>query len=554
MNKRVILGVAAMAVSASAVAQSATGDCYGTLGEGPAGLRLVVHLSAGEDAPEALRGTLDSPDQNAFGIPLGVIEAANGRLAFTVPSVGGEYEGSWDQAEQEWRGRWSQGGAILPLNLGPEPPLPPGLPAGWRAPADAALHALIEERNAPRPGQGIVIGVIEPEGARIVAGNGEADAAGFGAATLFEIGSISKVFTALILADMVAKGELALDTPAETLLPAGHRMPEHGRKITLADLASHVSGLPRLPDNLAPSDPADPYADYGEAQLLAFLDGHALSRAPGAAWEYSNLGAGLLGYLLGRAAGSDYATVLRKRITEPLGMVDTMIELPAAAEARLAPPLDAWLRPTKPWRMSVLAGAGGIRSTADDMLKFARAALEPHSPLARPMQIALATTAPTDNLRVEQVLGWQTVELGEGRRMLVHDGGTGGFRTSLALEPERGRAALVLMNSAAEPAASDLAWHVLAGTPVQPTPPVPPAPAVKTAIEMPRSEFERVVGRYDLVRKSRSRSSSRVISCALGDSERGPHRACSYSPKRHCTSSLVPWKRRCGSSPTIAVR
>jgi CubicO group peptidase (beta-lactamase class C family) len=470
MIKSVILGAAAMAVSISALAQSATGDWYGTLGEGPAALRLVVHLPAGNSAQDALRGTLDSPDQKAFGIPLGAIEAADGRLAFTVPAVAGQYEGSWDEAGQAWRGRWSQGGVSLPLDLAPEPRLPPGLPADWRAPDEEALLALIEKRNASRPGQGIVIGVIEPEGTRIVAGPVAAEGDAFDSTTLFEIGSITKVFTALILADMVAKGELALDTPAETLLPAGHRMPEHGRKISLADLALHVSGLPRLPDNLAPSDPADPYADYDEARLLAFLDSHALARAPGAAWEYSNLGAGLLGYLLGRAAGSDYATVLRERITGPLGMVDTVIELPAAAEARLAPPLDASLRPAKPWRMPILAGAGGIRSTAADMLQFARALLDPHSTLARPMQIALATAVPTDNLRVEQVLGWQTIELGAGRRMLIHDGGTGGFRTSLALEPERGRAALVLMNSAAEPASSDLAWHVLAGTPVQPTP------------------------------------------------------------------------------------
>src|SRR5690606_23777699 len=336
------------------------------------------------------------------GIPLGTIETGEGRLAFTVPAVGGQYEGRWDQDEQRWRGTWRQGAVVLPLDLGAEPPAPPlPLPDDWRAPDDEALRALIEERNAPRPGQGIVIGVVEPDGVRVVAGAATPDGAAFEGTTLFEIGSISKVFTALILADMVAKGELALDTPAETLLPPGHRMPEGARKITLADLALHVSGLPRLPGNLAMADPADPYARYDEAQLLAFLDDHALSREPGAVWEYSNLGAGLLGYLLGRAAGTDYATLLRERITGPLGMSDTMIELPATAEARLAPSLDPYLRPAKPWHLAVLAGAGGIRSSANDMLKFARAALDPGSSLARPMQVALATRVPTGAARME---------------------------------------------------------------------------------------------------------------------------------------------------------
>jgi CubicO group peptidase (beta-lactamase class C family) len=476
MSKRVILSVAAaaMGVAAPAAAQVTIGNWYGTLGEGPGALRIAVHIFAAEGGEEALRGTLDSPDQNALGIPLGAIEAADGRLAFTVPAVAGQYEGTWDQAEQRWRGRWSQGAVVLPLDLGAAPPPPPAaLPAGWRAPSDEALQALIDERSTPRPGQGIVIGVTEPEGARIVAGPTATDAGAFSGTTVFEIGSISKVFTALILADMVSKGEVSLDTPAETLLPPGHRMPQLGRKITLADLALHVSGLPRLPDNLAMTDPADPYAGYGEEELLAFLDGHALSRAPGAAWEYSNLGPGLLGYLLGRAAGSNYGRLLHERITQPLGMVDTMIDLPAEAEARMAPPLDPYLRPAKPWHMAVLAGAGGIRSTANDMLKFASAVLDPHSLLARPMQIALATTAQTGRVWVKQALGWQVISLDEGRRMLVHDGGTGGFRAALALEPGRGRAAIVLINSIAEPAAQDLASHVVAGTPVRPTPPIP---------------------------------------------------------------------------------
>src|SRR5690606_17265741 len=186
---------------------------------------------------------------------------------------------------------------------------------------------------------------------------------------------ISKVFTALLLADMASKGEVSLDDPAEKFLPEGATIPERGgKKITLAHLSTHTSGLPRLADNMPFADPEDPYADYTEAMMLAFLAQYELTRDIGEQWEYSNLGVGLLGYLLGRAAGSDYETLLRERITGPLGMTDTAITLSAEQEARFAPGLDIYMQPARPWHLNVLAGAGGIRSTANDMLEFASAA------------------------------------------------------------------------------------------------------------------------------------------------------------------------------------
>src|SRR5690606_5694549 len=113
-------------------------------------------------------------------------------------------------------------------------------------------------------------------------------------------------------------------------------MPERGGPITLRDLSTHTSGLPRMADDLGAADGIDdPFAGYGEDKLLAFLDRYEPIRDVGARWEYSNLGAGLLGYLLGRAAGTDYATLLRERITEPLGMKDTMIALPPSHVGRL---------------------------------------------------------------------------------------------------------------------------------------------------------------------------------------------------------------------------
>ena len=309
------------------------------------------------------------------------------------------------------------------------------------------------------------------------------------------------MFNALILADKVAKVEVALDDPAEKYLPAGARMPERGgRKITLKDLSTHVSGLPRLPDNMPYGDPGDPYADYTEALMLEFLGHYQLPRDIGSQAEYSNFGVGLLGYLLGRAAGSDYETLLRERITGPLDMADTSVTLSPSQQARFAPGHDEYMRPAKPWNLPTLMGAGGIRSTAKDMLKFAAAVLDPMSPIAPAMKVALAEPVKTGNPRLEQALGWQVVHPEPGRTVLMHNGGTGGYRSALALEPATGSAAVVLANSAAEPSATDLAVHVLVGSPVAPTPPVPPAPpppTVRAEVTLPTAELERVVGRYD---------------------------------------------------------
>lgn len=494
-----LLTIAAIAISAPAAAQDAAGDWRGTLEVGPGtSLPIMVHLR--RDDAGVWSGTMDSPAQGAAGIPLEGIEVLEGRLAFNVPLVAGEYAASWDEASRTWKGRWSQGGANLPLVLAVPPP-PPLLPANWELPSDAEIAALIDARIAPREGQGLVVGVLGPEGSRVVA-RGPAGAAAFDGDTVFEIGSISKVFTALILADMAAKGEVSLDDPAEKYLPDGARMPErNGRKITLRDLSTHTSGLPRLPDNMPYADPEDPYADYTEALLLAFLAGHELERDIGEKWEYSNFGVGLLGYLLGRAAGSDYATLLRERITGPLGMADTAIALSPDQLVRFAPALDTYLRPTKPWRLPALAGAGAIRSTANDMLKFASAALEPGSPIGAAMGLALGVREATGNDRVEQALGWQVFHPEPGREILMHGGGTGGFRSHLALELSTGRAAVALANSAAEPSTSDLAVHLLAGSPVAPTPPVPPppTPVVRSEVTLPAAELDRVAARYELV-------------------------------------------------------
>jgi len=178
---------------------------------------------------------------------------------------------------------------------------------------------------------GIVVGLVDATGERFLGAGATAPGGNVApdADTVFEIGSITKVFTSLILADMVGRGEVKLDDPVAKFLPASVKLPERdGKKITLIDLSNQVSGLPRMTDNFKPADGADPYVDYGPDRLYEFLSRYHLTRAIGEKYEYSNLGVGLLGHALALKAGVGYEELVRCRVLEPLGMSDTAIVLP----------------------------------------------------------------------------------------------------------------------------------------------------------------------------------------------------------------------------------
>jgi len=271
---------------------------------------------------------------------------------------------------------------------------------------------LVRRIDQERQAVGIVVGVIEPAGRRVVAcGNlASGDPRPLDGDTIFEIGSISKVFTSLLLADMVHGKEVALDDPAAKYLPENVKMPERsGKSITLHDLSTHTSGLPRLPGNLKLKDPRNPYADYSVDDLYWFLSSYELPRDPGVEFEYSNLGGGLLGHLLARHAGTDYENLIKTRITEPLGMTDTGITLSPSMRQRMATGHTAMLAPTANWDLPTLAGAGALRSSANDILTFLEAFLGyKESRLARAMQATLEvrrTAGQTDRPGMADQLG-----------------------------------------------------------------------------------------------------------------------------------------------------
>ena len=200
------------------------------------------------------------------------------------------------------------------------------------------------------------------------------------AGTVFEIGSITKVFTAALLAEMAGREEVRLDQPVAELLPREVRVPSYrGRAITLAHLAEHTAALPRLPGNLwaTATDQKNPYRDYRVAHLYESLGGAAIGFPPGTGAAYSNLGAGLLGHVLALRAGRPFEDLLAERVLRPLGLADTGITLSADQAARLAPGHTGKGEPTPNWDIPSLAGAGALRSTAAEMLTFLRANLDP---------------------------------------------------------------------------------------------------------------------------------------------------------------------------------
>jgi CubicO group peptidase (beta-lactamase class C family) len=254
-----------------------------------------------------------------------------------------------------------------------------------------------------------------------------------------------------------------------------------------------------MPGNMKPQDPENPFADYSVEQLYQFLSTYQLTRDVGSHYEYSNLGAGLLGHILALRANTDYESLVKTRITNPLGMASTTITLTAPLQARLAPGHARTLQPTKNWDLPSLAGAGALRSSANDVLTFLaaemgytqstlepamKAMLEPRHPAAGPpgLEVALAWHVFTANRKT----------------IVSHNGGTGGYRTYMGFDPQARTGVVVLMNAASLAGPDDIGRHILdpknellpANSPalVQPKP--------RTEISLSPAIFDRYVGRY----------------------------------------------------------
>jgi CubicO group peptidase (beta-lactamase class C family) len=305
----------------------------------------------------------------------------------------------------------------------------------------------------------VAVGVVGSATRTAFACSPGAGAVSFDADSIFAIGSVTKGLTGLLLADMVVRGELGIDDAASKHSRPGAKLPTRaGREITLRDLVTHTSGLPRTPPGFEPRDPANPYGHFDVDALYASLARTELARDIGSRYEYSNLGFMWLSEMLSRRAGKAYEQLLRERILEPLGMTSTGITPSREQQARTVMGHDASYRIVPHWTIGAnLGGVGLVRSNLADMLRLAEALAGVRStPLDAAIDLALRPPAP----RATPDLGYAWNIRGEGEaRRYDHGGGAGGFVAHVAFNRERKAASVVLADAATS--IFDLSLHLV---------------------------------------------------------------------------------------------
>lgn len=305
--------------------------------------------------------------------------------------------------------------------------------------------------------------------------------------TLFEIGSITKTFTCAVLSQLALKNEIALDDPVQKYLPTAISLPDKdGKPITLLHLAMQRSGLPRMPGNFAPANPANPYIDYTEKELTDFLNNYELAREPGSQYDYSNLGMGMLGYILSRHKNLSYSQLVNQLIFAPLGMNQTFI----GGEQKSNQLASGYVDKTKvsPWtwnEKSVLTGAGGIVSNAEDLIKYMIAQMADNKlPITAAFKQTHMERADAGKPNTQIGLGWHITD----KNYVWHNGGTGGFRSFAGFDPVKKRAIVIMVN--AINSADDLGMHWLNSS--------YPLKTIQKSIALPAAVLKEYEGVYEI--------------------------------------------------------
>ncbi len=319
--------------------------------------------------------------------------------------------------------------------------------------SDEALVAIVDQRLAgDRTGACLAVAVVEKDAvARAFRCADPKEAARIGADSAFEIGSVSKTMTAVLLAELIGQGKAALDDPLADWLPEGTAVPMfEDQPILLRHVVTHTSGLPALPSRLGAADMDDPYANLTEEALLASLGDVVPTRAPGAQFEYSNFASMVLSFAVARRAGSDMETLLRQRLFAPLGMAQAYIATPPAG-VRTAIGHAATAKAVPAWRFATnLAGVGGVRATLQDMVRYVQGNL---GLIESPLFPSLERAQKQVGEQPPMAMNWMLVPI-KGRVVHMHEGGTGGFSAFVAVDREAQRGVVIL---------SDTAWHSLGG-------------------------------------------------------------------------------------------
>ena len=458
---------------------SASGIWLGTLHAGGKGLRVQLRLDLAKTTC-----ALDSLDQGSKGIPC-TASVTGAALKLDVPAVKGTLQATLSSDGNTLDGTWTQGMSLALTLTRQTSVVEPSAPAidPAIAPVDVdhmkdvldkdLAKALATGDLGPGTDAGVTIGVVQHGVRRIFSyGTAKPD-------SVFEIGSISKTFTGLLLAQLVEQKKVQLDEPVRALLPKGTvAAPASGAEITLLDLSAQRSGLPRMPDNFNPADPANPYADYDNKALYAYVAKHGVAAPAKPEFGYSNLGVGLLGEALTERAGVTYDVLLRKEITAPLGMKDTAVALTPAMRTRFIQGHDGDHKPVHAWDLAALVGAGGIRSTAADMLTYLEAQLHPDH-LPRTVKATAEGKTLAAALAAAHVIHG---EAGPGMHIALnwihvdesgsfwHNGATGGYTSFALFNPDGDYAVIVLGNTGPGERAftDDLGMHIaqrLAGKP-----------------------------------------------------------------------------------------
>ena len=314
-----------------------------------------------------------------------------------------------------------------------------------------AIQAFLQQRvEVEKRDVGIVVGIVDEHGSRVVScGKIDNDTdQEVNGDTLFDIASITKPFTGLLLQDMIERGEMKLDDPVQKYLPASVKMPaRNGKQITLLHLVTHTSGLPHIAGNLNPKRPDNIFADYTVEELNTFLSNYQLTSDPGAKFQYSSLGAGLLGHVIALKARSDYESLVVDRICRPLKMDSTRITLTPELKSRFATGHNQFGEAVLSWDRATQLGGSALRSTANDMLKFLSANLGLTPSSLTPI------TEKTHTLRLDQTLGmdlglaWIITRWPQEREIIWHAGGAPGYVTFAGFDRARRRGVVILSSS-----------------------------------------------------------------------------------------------------------
>lgn len=449
------------------------GIWLGSLQAGGATLRIQVHIKSDQGGKEYC--SVDSLDQHAMGLDCAAATFNGDQFGFDVPVVKGHYAGKLSTDGNTLTGTWSQNDNSLPLTLTRQKeeisakPIPPPTFDAAMAPVHAAELESVLARDlavalksgelAPATGAGVSIAVVDHGVRRFF---------NYGAAmqdSIYEIGSITKTFTGLILSQMAEQGKVKLDDPVRELLPPGTVQKPAGSEITLLDIATQHSGLPRMPDNFKPADVSNPYADYHAADMYAFLARHGVQRPDQATFLYSNYGFGLLGQALSVRGGEPYPQLLKDEVLDPLAMHDTAITLSPEQQARFLPGHTGDHRPAHAWDLDAFAGAGAIRSTASDMLIYLEANLHPEqvkpAQASAPARTISAAIVHDHELRADSMGGMNSSQkialawlYNPATGDFWHNGATGGYSAYAFFNPKGDYAAVVLLNTTIGPQGS----------------------------------------------------------------------------------------------------